>query len=125
MSSDDVRARRAGKLTAVVAALVVAVAALLALLAASGRAWAPTGLWGCLLAGVAAWSIAYVEMTRHQRRTSLSEADCEAWQQRMWPLRARGLAFLGGILVPWFYLLGSKAQRRVTTYQRRSPRRVR
>jgi hypothetical protein len=124
MSPDDARATRIGRATASLAVLVVGCAALLVLLAATGRKWATTGLWGCLLAGGVAWSIAYAEMIRHQRRTALPKADCDAWQERMFPVEARTLAFLGGIFVPWFYLLGSAAQRRLSVYERR-PRRSR
>jgi hypothetical protein len=125
MSPDDARALRAGRATATIALLTVGSATLLVLLAAEGRTWAMKGLWFCLLAGLVVWSTAYFEMARHQSRSGLTEADREAWQQRLWPLRARGLAFLGGLFVPWFYLLGSPAQRRLASYERRPARRGR
>ena len=125
MSPDDARAIRAGRVTATLAFLTVVSTALLLLLAAEGRPWATKGLWFCLPASLVAWSTAYFEMARHQSRSGLAEADRDAWQQRLWPLRARGLAFLGGVFVPWVYLLGSPAQRRLASYERRPARRRR
>ena len=125
MSPDDARAIRYGRATATLAFLTVVSAALLILLEAAGRSRAAKGLWFCLLAWLVVWSTAYFEMARHQSRSGLAEADREAWQQRLWPVRARGLAFLGGVFVPWFYLLGSPAQRRLASYERRPARRER
>ena len=34
-------------------------------------------------------------------------------------------AFFAGVLIPWFYLLGSPAQRHLATYERRTARRGR
>ena len=112
-------------MTAAVALVVVATAAILVLAAMEGWRWASAGLGACGLVLVATWSIAYFEMAGHQRRAGSSEADREAWQRRMWPVRARGLAFVAGVLVPWFYLLGSPAQRHLATYERRTSRRGR
>jgi hypothetical protein len=125
MSPDDERAANAGKVTAAIALSVLGAAALLLLAAAEGWRWAPAGLGVSGLVLLAVWSMAWFEMARHQRRTASPEADREAWQRRMWPTRARGLAFLAGALVPWFYLLGSPAQRRLASYARRRPPRGR
>ena len=117
-SDVDARARRAGRLTAAAAAVVGGTAAFLVLLAPDGTSWATTALAVCVPIGVAIWLLAYVEMSRHQHRAGLPAADREAWQRRFWPARARGLAILAGAFVPWFYLLGTPAQRRLAQYER-------
>lgn len=119
---DDLRATRVGRLTATIAGSVCAATALLVLFAAEGASWASVGLWACFVVAVVTWTVASFEMVRHQRRTDLSQEDRDAWQRRMWPVGARGIAFLGGILVPWFYLLGGPAQRRLARYERRPSR---
>ena len=125
MRAADVEAARTGRATGAVALGAVAVGAVLGLAAASGVRSARIPLAACAAVVATAWSIAYVAMMRHQRRTGLPAADCEAWQRRMWRVEARMLALVGGALVPWFYLLENPAHRRIAARERRASRRGR